>query len=264
MYLCCPVCNSTLKKVNKSYRCEHNHTFDVAKEGYTNLLLKSSKHTGDNKEMVVARHTFLSKGFYNPLLERLLKELQTMKHDVLVDCGCGEGFYTNHIQQALKNQTFAFDVSKDALKYASKNNKDINYFLASIFHLPIKNESVDVIFNIFAPCPVEEVLRLLKPDGYLIKVDPDTEHLKEMKAILYEHVIENEEKQIEKLELVEAIHITFPMNLENEDIANLFKMTPYYYKSSKQASDRLLAERNLSCTAGFVIYKYQKKSVSRI
>lgn len=259
MCLSCPVCDKTLRKVNKSYKCEHNHTFDIAKEGYTNLLLKSSKHTGDNKEMVMARHTFLSKGFYAPLLRKIIEELQNIRHNVLIDCGCGEGFYTSHIQQALQNQIFAFDVSKEALKYASKNNRNVDYFLASIFHLPLENESVDVLLNIFAPCPVEEALRLLKPDGYLFKVDPDVEHLKEMKAILYDQVVENEEKQIEELELVETKRIKFIMDLKNDDISNLFKMTPYYYKSSKQASDKLLAEKELMCTASFIIYKYKKK-----
>ena len=64
--LCCPVCGGALEKRAGAYRCQKNHSFDIAKSGYVNLLLNSSQgHHGDDKLMVRARRDFLDKGYYD-------------------------------------------------------------------------------------------------------------------------------------------------------------------------------------------------------
>ena len=71
----CPLCQQALLLNEKSYRCENNHSFDQAKQGYVNLLpvqFKHSKEPGDNKAMVQARRAFLDKGYYQPLLDNML------------------------------------------------------------------------------------------------------------------------------------------------------------------------------------------------
>ncbi|MEG1663386.1 MAG: rRNA (guanine-N1)-methyltransferase, partial [Clostridia bacterium] len=68
--LLCPVCKEELERSGKTYVCKNKHLFDIAKEGYANLLLsdaKNSKNPGDNTLMVNARKDFLNKDYYKQL-----------------------------------------------------------------------------------------------------------------------------------------------------------------------------------------------------
>lgn len=261
--LCCPVCKKALSKNNRQYRCENHHCFDIAKQGYTNLYLKSSKNSGDNKQMVDARTNFLSLSHYRVLNEAICKMLHSLKCDVLVDAGCGEGYYTKQLAKEAK-QVFAFDLSKEALKISSKQSPDIDYFLSSIFELPLSDSSVDVISNIFAPCAEKEFARILKPGGYLIKVDPNVDHLHQMKEILYDDVVNNTvlDLDIDGFTLERYEEISFMMDLNQEGIESLFKMTPYAYKTKQEKSEQLLKREQLCCKASFMIYLFKKNDTN--
>lgn len=247
--LICPICHETLKKEEKRYCCKKKHSFDIAKQGYTNLYLKSSNKSGDNKEMVQARTDFLNEGFYKPLKDAIVSWIQELGVSSIVDAGCGEGYYTNTIEEETKTTIYAFDLSKEALKYASRQNKNVYYFLNSIYELPIENNSCDLVLNIFAPFAKEEFSRILKKDGYILKVDPEKDHLWEMKEVLYENILENDalNENYENLSLIDTRKVSFMMDLDKDDIAHLFTMTPYLYKTKKESRDKLLALNELKC-----------------
>lgn len=259
--LICPHCKKELIKEEKRYACENGHHFDIAKQGYTNMAKPTHKQSGDNKEMVQARSAFLKTGLYAPLCDGLIKILQNMNVNTLLDAGCGEGYYTNTIQESLDTKVFAFDMSKEALKVASRKNKNVMYFLSSIFSLPIADESVDVVLSVFAPFAQEEFARVLKLGGYVIKVDPHKKHLYEMKEILYENVYENEVLSINtnEFELEKYEELEFVMGMNQEQLQPLFQMTPYYYKTSIDKKKELEVINGLRCTASFIVYFYKKK-----
>lgn len=259
--LICPVCKQRLIKEEKRYVCEHQHSFDIAKQGYTNLYLKSSKHSGDNKIMVDARTAFLNLDYYAPLADELIKIIQEKKSEVIIDAGCGEGYYTNLIQKQTNADIYGFDLSKDALKYAARQNKEIHYYLSSIFDIPMMDESCDLLLNVFAPLANDEFYRLVKKDGYLIKVDPHHQHLKQMKDFLYDHVYENEvlDLNVKGFRLENYHEVTYHMSLDTKALNALFKMTPYYYKTSKEKSEQLCGLDHLDCIASFMIYVYRKE-----
>ena len=101
MFYLCPLCYRPLAKKDRSFICEKHHQFDIAKEGYVNLLPvqhKSSKDPGDNGEMMQARRAFLQQGYYQPMrdkINRLLEQYLTSSHAFILDIGCGEGYYTH-------------------------------------------------------------------------------------------------------------------------------------------------------------------------
>lgn len=258
--LICPICKQALHKEEKRYICMNRHSFDIAKQGYTNLYLKSSQNSGDNKSLVEARTKFLSLHHYQPLCDALKSIVKSLGIDSLVDAGCGEGYYTNQLQSVVKD-VYAFDLSKEALKYAARKNKQVHYFLASLFSMPISDQSVDAITNIFAPCAHEEFARLVKTNGYVIKVDPDEDHLWEMKTILYDDVVKNDVLAIslDGFHLKEHHKVSFMMDLNQDEIRALFQMTPYAYKTSVQRSERLLNRQRLKCRASFIIYIFEKE-----
>ena len=119
--LICPVCGQALKKAEKAYVCAQSHAYDIAKNGYINLLLSGSgRERGDNDEMVAARRAFLSGGYYRPLsdgLSALAKKYAGGDGQVLLDAGCGEGYYTAACAALLgADRVFGFDISRGAVK----------------------------------------------------------------------------------------------------------------------------------------------------
>ncbi|MBR5868836.1 MAG: hypothetical protein IKZ21_05265, partial [Clostridia bacterium] len=111
----CPICGGTLVKEGRSCFCEKRHCYDLAKEGYVNLLPVTKKHSqdpGDTREMVLSRRSFLEAGYYDPFrnMARTLVEECSGEGDVILDAGCGEGYYTRHM--ARERESYGFDISR--------------------------------------------------------------------------------------------------------------------------------------------------------
>lgn len=257
MKIICPICGEPLQKVNQSAVCANHHTFDYAKQGYLNLLLKQSKEHGDNPEMVKARTEFLNTGAYQFLRDTLAKKVEEAHCEVLADLGCGEGYYTSALPAEEK---YGFDLSKDALKHASKKDPATNYIVASIFHLPLEDTCCDAAVTCFAPAAVDEISRILKPNGIFLFVTPGPRHLFEMKSVLYDTPYENEMEDLSTslvLEKDEMIEQTFVCR--QEGLMNLFLMTPYAYKTSTAGRDKLAQAGDIALTAQFRVRTYRKK-----
>lgn len=256
MYLLCPICQQELKKIDRSAKCANNHSFDFAKQGYLNVLIKQSVDHGDNKDMVKARTAFLNTGAYGFLKAHLVQHISSFSTATFIDLGCGEGYYTKDILAAEK---FGFDMSKEALKHASSIDQSTTYAVASIFHLPLADESVDVALTCFAPAALEELDRVLKPHGKFVFVTPGPKHLWEMKEVLYQTPYLNEVKPLETtLRLVDTTTITNPFTLNHAELMNLFGMTPYAHRSPKEGIARLEQVEQLTLTAEFVIRTFEK------
>ena len=91
----CPKCKETLTKVNNSYKCVNNHSYDISKYGYVNLLL-SKTNCGDPLKSIKARNNFLSKDYYKPLANKIQELIvyynNSSEIKSILDCGCGTGY----------------------------------------------------------------------------------------------------------------------------------------------------------------------------
>ena len=250
MNILCPICKNTLTKVDNSYKCLNNHSFDIAKQGYINLSRRNSQNTGDEKNMINARKSFLDKGYYSFLREKVNELIN--EDDTLLDLACGEGYYTSYFKAKDK---IGIDLSKQGLKIASRDDKSTTYLLNTIFDNPLQDHSIDKIITIFAPIAKEEIVRLLKPSGKFILVKPNVNHLIELKKVVYDNPYFNEvvETNIEGLKLENEIAISSHSLLNNEDLNNLFMMTPYYHKTSIDDMNKLKNIEQLDVTFDFLI-----------
>lgn len=268
----CPVCKKDLNKNNKIYCCENNHTYDIAKSGYVNLLMSQqikSKRHGDDKLMVKSRCNFLNKGYYDMLLYEVIRLIKkyVKNNDKILDAGCGECFYTSNIyNDLLKNnievQISGIDISKDALSLGAKRGSKINLAVASVFCLPIKDKSFEMLLNIFAVYSGEEFERVLKNGGIMIRVIPLEKHLWGLKKLVYDLPYENtlENNNLDGFELLEIREIRKNIHLaSNIDILNAFSMTPYYYKTSVKDQEKLININQLDTEIEFEILVYRKK-----
>ncbi len=257
--LLCPHCGAPLAREEKLYACPHLHSFDRSKSGYVNLLFGGGAH-GDNREMIAARTRFLDGGHYAPLKEALFRLAKRLNGGVLLDAGCGEGYYTETLSEAFSH-TVGFDLSKDALKRAAKRVKSAEFAVASVYDLPFPDGGADLVSCIFAPLALAEFVRVLKKGGYLLLAIPDEEHLFALKEILYDTPYKNEvaDKALPGFTLLTEESLSFALHLEShEAIEDLFKMTPYYYRTPEKGKKRLPALSRLTCTAAFRLLLYKK------
>ena len=269
-FFACPLCGEALIIDVRVYRCASGHCFDKAKEGYVNLLPANRQHAsapGDDKEMVNARTAFLDSGRYAPLKEALctLAAKYAVEGTVLLDAGCGEGYYTEGLSRIIAERggrTGGVDLSKAAVKKAAKRCREAEIAVASVYHLPLAEGSVDMVTDCFSPLAKEEYQRVLKDGGHFLYVVPGARHLWEMKEVLYEQPYENEvrEEAYEGFRLQETVPLSFGIHLEKtEEIMALFRMTPYAWKTPKEGVKRLAEQKELGLTAEFRILVYERK-----
>ncbi len=234
----CPVCGEKLEKADKTYRCIRGHVFDVAKQGYVNLLVKkNSKNPGDDKEMVKARQNFLNSGFYENISEKVNSSLEGRAS--ILDVGCGEGYYTNRLQNATNAEIFGVDISKEAIKIAAKKNKKVQFLVGTGVNLPFESGSFESVLCMFSKIFSKEYSRVLKDGGQLLVVSSGKHHLLELRELLYDDVwvdeVDLEAETGEQFDLIGAEELAYKINLESkQEIMNLVRMTPYYYKAKKE------------------------------
>ena len=274
MYIC-PVCKKRLKKLDNVLHCQNGHSFDIARKGYVNLLTtnkRNPKNSGDNAEMVKARTNFLDKGYYLPLAERIAqtaqRELGTAKQPMIIDSGCGEGFYTCvYARQLPEARLFGIDISKAAVSHCMTRVHvagigNCEFAVASSFELPFLKDSADMVISTFAPVANDEYARVLKNGGKLIVISPSPRHLFELKAVAYDQPYENKPNVygLNKFELSGEEIFEYTQNIAStQDILDLFSMTPYLYKTSAEGIERLKALDSLTVTCGFSIQVFTKK-----
>ncbi|MBQ3094228.1 MAG: methyltransferase domain-containing protein [Clostridia bacterium] len=263
----CPVCHGPLTDDERSLCCKKGHRFDKARSGYVNLLQSqqsSQKRHGDDKRMLKARRAFLDGGHYAPLCDLLCTVIakETNTDGVLLDTGCGEGYYTARIAQCFDRLTVCgIDISKDALTMAASRSKDVELAVASVFALPVGDESADTVISVFAPCADSEFARVLKKGGKLIRIIPTARHLFGLKAAVYREPRPNKPERVEVdgFALCGRHEICSELTLTNaDDIRHLFEMTPYFYKTGQEDQERLLSRDTLSTEIGFAVLTYEK------
>ncbi|MBR2831508.1 MAG: methyltransferase domain-containing protein [Oscillospiraceae bacterium] len=265
----CPLCGAGLIREARRYRCPADHSFDVAREGYVDLLPVNRRHSrspGDDREMVDARRRFLSGGWYGPLREALcrLAGASEAERPVLLDAGCGEGYYTQALSALVTERGGAaagVDLSKTAAKRAARLCRDAEIAVASVYRLPLADGAADILVNCFSPLAAEEFSRVLRPGGLFLYAVPGPRHLWELKEILYDDPYENPEKTEEypgfRLLGAEPVETRFTLTAP-EDIAALYHMTPYTWKTPREGAARLASVEELAVTAQFRVFIYRK------
>lgn len=274
--LSCPVCHKPLIRQERVLCCAQGHSFDIAAKGYVHLLLSQDMHSkdpGDSKEMVQARKRFLDKGYYAPLAQGLCTQFEKLlpqgmsESPLLVDAGCGDGYYTHTLHKFLTARRsdirfLGLDISKEAIRLAAGRNKEIGFIVASLFKIPLQSESAHILNNAFAPACDSEFARVLKPKGYLITVIPGRDHLFELKKVLYDNPYLNDEKEPELPSFTRENQVRVKQVIDinsAEDLKDLVLMTPYYWKTPKEGLERLSRLSSLNTGIEFVISIYSRK-----
>ncbi len=271
----CPVCQLPLHIAARIYQCANGHHFDMAREGYVNLLLASQKRShepGDSAVMIRNRRAFLNAGYYEPLLEQICKILQTnfesdADHDgSILDVGCGEGYYIGSLQARVAAQSLLFggvDVSKYAIKAAARRYDAVEFAVAGAHHLPLADMRIDFLLNIFAPRAWREFYRILKPDGKLLVVSPGPRHLWQLKKMIYaEPQLHTAQITIPAgFHLYDAVQLNYELSLAEQPVVQqLLLMTPFYWHMAQDQQESLLQLDQLATTVDFQLHIFEKEA----
>jgi 23S rRNA (guanine745-N1)-methyltransferase len=270
--LACPLCHTGLRQVDAALTCAHKHSFDIAREGYVNLLLQ--KRSGDAKEMLRARRSFLESGLYQPLSDAVNELVGTHLQDVpkplhILDAGCGEGYYLDRLQRALAplhdGCYIGIDVSKEAIRMAAKRYRQLLFVVADVKQrLVLADQAIHAILNIFAPRNPSEFARVAVAGGILIVVIPNPEHLLRLRTALGLLGMEEQKQQHVKeqfagsFEFVESSTIAFSMHLNREEIEQVVMMTPNYWHLSDELREAMRNLEEIETEAGFIVMVFRR------
>ncbi|MDB5972625.1 MAG: rRNA (Guanine745-N1)-methyltransferase [Hydrocarboniphaga sp.] len=262
----CPLCRLPLACEPKVWRCAGGHSFDVARDGYVNLLpvqQKNSLDPGDSAESLAARRDFLAAGHYRPLRDAVLRMLAPLQAQRLLDLGCGEGYYTSAFPGAA-TEVIGLDIAKPAIQLAAKRIKTCTWLVASGAQLPVADGSLDVITCLFTQLHVGEMHRALRNGGHVLVVTPAPTHLWSLRAGLFDEVRAHQPDKFlagfeAQFEVVARDEVHADLQLTQTGLRQLLAMTPYVWKARPEKRLALEQSECFETGAAFSLLLFKKR-----
>lgn len=253
----CPKCRESAIISGGSLVCQGNHRYDFSKKGYIHLI-NNYKSTKYSKNLFLAREYIFNKGYYNHILEKIECYLEKYNSDIVLDIGCGEGYYIDKLKKIFPRKYFyGIDNSKEAIELAVKKDKVNPYMLANLSTLPFKDNSIACILNILTPANYKEFSRVLKKEGCIIKIIPTKNYLKEIRALIDKSVysnIETTELLEQYMEVIEREVIAEKFLLDKKDAENFLNMTPLMF-SKKITEEMIFKLKQLTIELEIIVCK---------
>ncbi len=260
----CPLCHSSMKVIElKSLICSNRHTFDFTKQGAINLTTRHVK-TKYSKDLFEARRNLIVQNrFFEPLSEAIahmvnhyvVGENETLS---IIDMGCGEGSHLVNIcaqVQSISVVGVGVDLSKEGIFVAAKHYSDKIWVVADLTNTPFKNEQFDVILNILSPANYMEFKRLLKADGVVVKVVPQSGYLQELRETFFdEHEKQSysNDDTVERFgdyfQVVDRSRLQYTVTLRQQSIQSLVQMTPLSWSAKEERLKSFLEEDSAKIT----------------
>jgi 23S rRNA (guanine745-N1)-methyltransferase len=270
----CPLDQLPLRHQQHSLVCERGHSYDIARQGYVNLLTaqdKRSKDPGDSKAMVSARRAFLEAGYYQPLADGFAQHVlpHLAEDSLLVDAGCGEGYYLQHLSNYLDQGQhpapwiIGFDISKWAVQAAART-RDATWLVASNRQIPLADATADIVTSLFGFPHYREFMRILKPAGLLLLVEAGSQHLMELREVIYDQVKEPVEKPAHAIQQAGFIGVAkdrvrfTSAELPAPAITQLLQMTPHLFRASTAGKQRAADLQAITLTVDVVFSLYRR------
>lgn len=260
----CPICSTSIKlKDGSQFVCERDHSFDLSRQGYVNLALQAHV-TKYNRTLFEARNKVMTSGYFQPVLDYLTMLIDEHVHSTealkIVDAGSGEGSHLAYLVSNLETKVdgVGIDLAKEGILAAAKDYPGNSWLVADLANLPFQDRSFDVLLNILSPANYKEFTRVLKEDGLFIKIVPENDYLKQLRAIFYEDVEKEKERNpVESVAAhfknVKTERITYDFPLDSVLLESLIHMTPLAWGASAEKIERAITSEIPFVTVDFTI-----------
>lgn len=247
----CTICHSEMTVMDsKSLVCEKGHSFDLAKQGYVNMLQKQVSTMYDHTLFDARKRIIHDYKFYDKVHQKISKIIDEALQEggLVFDAGSGEGTHLNAIFNHLDKDSIhgiGLDISKDGIVMAAKNYSDLNWLVGDLTQTPFKEHSQDIILSFLSPANYSEFKRIMKPNGLLIKIIPGSHYLKEIR----EH-LSDEDKEYEntdtvnlmknKVDVISEERVTYEREVDEEVLRDILTMTPLTWHISESQIESIL------------------------
>lgn len=274
--LSCPLCHSSMKVINsRSLICLKQHTFDIAKQGYVNMMTRSATQRYDDILFEARQKIIVESNVYTALHKTISEVIDerlnaTRRQSIILDAGCGEGSHLQMVINESQNKKtlmgIGVDISKEGIKLAAKTYRHSMWFVGNLAQSPLADQSCPFILNIFAPANYVDFHRILKPDGLFVKVVPRSNYFKELREILFEHTDKKHYKNDktvslfkQQFHLLDQIPLSYSIELNQAQLLNLIRMSPLAWNLKKEQRDAMISHDISSITVDLDVLVGQKK-----
>jgi 23S rRNA (guanine745-N1)-methyltransferase len=227
MRLLCPIrgCQLALTRDQRRVFCPRGHSFDIARSGYINLLQpqdRRSKKPGDSVDAVAARRRLHDRGVTEPLLRGIAETISARPDDVVLDAGCGDGFYLGSLAREIGLDAHGIDISIPAVETAAKRYPDCEWIVANADRfLPYADRSFSIVLSITGRMNADEFRRVLRDDGQLLVALAAPEDLIELRGKGRDRVDRTVETFAKDFLLADRRHVVTSADLDVEAVQDV-------------------------------------------
>jgi 23S rRNA (guanine745-N1)-methyltransferase len=179
-------CHEPLTRVDGGLACPRGHSFDIARSGYINLLQpqeRRSRKPGDTAEAVAARRRLHDRGVTQPLLDAIAAMANLTSADVVLDAGCGDGYYLGSMALAYECEAHGVDISIPAIDTAARRYPGCQWIVGNADRfLPYADRTFTRVLSITARMNASEFRRVIRDDGRLLVAVPAPDDLVEVRG----------------------------------------------------------------------------------
>lgn len=245
--------------------CANNHSFDVARSGYVNLLQpqdRRSKSPGDTAEAVAARRRFLDRGFAAPLVDAIVNALPIQAGEALLDAGCGEGHHLGAFKAAYGVDAHGVDISVPAIEAAAKRYRDCTWVVANADRfIPYADGSFAGVATITARLNPDEFRRVLAPGGRLLVVIPGADDLIELREAVQGEAVERDRRErtiamfATRFELERSESVAIEAKLDREAITDVMESSYRGLRARERERLAALGEMTVTLSRDLLVFR---------
>lgn len=211
-------CHLDLVRDARRMVCPRGHSFDIARSGYINLLQpqeRRARQPGDTAEAISARRRLHDAGVTGHQRRAIAEAIAATRHDVVLDAGCGDGFYLGALQSETGFDAHGVDISIPAVDAAARRYPKCEWVVANADRaVPYPDRSFSIVLSITARMNAAEFRRVLRDGGLLLVAIPAPGDLIELRGAGRDRVAQTVDRFADGFTLVDKLRVSHCADLD--------------------------------------------------